>query len=80
MVNMNVNYQAQIFYAHEVQVHTWIEKIGTKSFTVGEEIWQSGSRCACGQSVYVYFDHDTQKSTLIPSHVVAQLDGFRCSD
>ncbi len=77
LVNMNIDYEAQIFYADEVEVHTWIEKIGTKSFTVGEEVWQSGNRCAFGQSIYVYFDHDTQKSATIPSHLVTQFDRFR---
>ena len=73
LVNMNVDYEAQIFFQQDAEVRTWIERVGTKSFTVGEEIWQSGRRCALGTTVYVYFNYDIQKSEPIPNDIAEGL-------
>ena len=36
LASIHVDYVGQIYYQHPAVVHTWIERIGTKSFTVGE--------------------------------------------
>ena len=66
LVNMNVDYEAQIFFQHDAEVHTWTNRVGTKSFTVAEEIWQGGQRCAHGTATYVYFNYENQVSEKIP--------------
>lgn len=66
LVNMNVDYLAQIYLSEDVEVRTWIERIGTKSFTVYEEIWQGDRHCAKGTATYVYFNIATQQSEPIP--------------
>lgn len=73
MVNMNVDYEAQIFFQDEAEVRTWIERVGTKSFTVAEEIHQTGRRCARGTATYVYFNYTTQQSEAIPADVADRL-------
>ena len=74
LVSIKVDYVEQIYYQHAVEVHTWIERLGNKSFTVGEEVWQNDRCCARGQAVYVYFDMKTQKSTAIPDDVRGLLE------
>ena len=73
LVNMNVDYEAQIFFQSDAEVRTWIARVGTKSFTVAEEIWQDDRRCAHGTATYVYFNYETQASEVIPDAVADQL-------
>ncbi len=74
LVNMTVDYVDQIYFAHDVDVQTWIERIGTKSFTVGEEVWQGERLCARGTATYVYFNFDTQASEPLPDEVRAAFE------
>ena len=71
LVNVNINYTAQIYFHENIIVRTWVDKIGTKSFTLYEEIWQSDKSCANGTATYVYFNYTTQKSE--PLTVAARL-------
>jgi len=56
----------QLFLKDEVEIKTWISKIGTKSFTISHEAWQQGRLCVTGTAVIVHFDFNTQKTTPIP--------------
>ena len=73
LVNMNVDYLAQIFFQHDVEVRTWVQRVGTKSFTLYEEIWQRDTLCTRGTVTYVYFNYETQASEPIPDAVAAKL-------
>ncbi len=66
MVSMRVDYTRQIFFHAEVEIRTWIERIGNKSFTVYEEAWQEGALCAKGTATYVYFDYRAQRAEALP--------------
>ncbi len=68
LVNMNVDYLDQIYLHDDVQVRIWVERIGTKSFTLYEEIWQGERHCATGTATYVYFNIETQQSEPVPPH------------
>ena len=70
---MTVDYVAQVFWEHPAEVRTWIQRLGTKSFTVYEEIWQRGHVCTKGTSTYVYYDYKAQQSQAIPESVRAAL-------
>ena len=70
---MTLDYVAQIFWEHPAQVRTWVQRIGTKSFTLYEEIWQGERMCVKGTSTYVYFDYKAQQSKAIPASVRAAL-------
>ena len=69
LVNMQIDYLAQTYFQETATVCTWIEKVGTKSFTLYEELWQGARLCAKGTATYVYFDYDAQKAQLVPDHV-----------
>ena len=76
LVSIKVDYVDQIYYQHPAEVRTWIEKLGNKSFTVAEEIWQQDHCCARGQAIYVYFDLADQCSKPIPDAVRAELQNL----
>ena len=69
LVNMNVDYLAQIYLDKTVQVCTWVERIGIKSFSLYEELWQGEQLCSKGTVTYVYFDYRSNKSELIPDDI-----------
>ncbi len=62
LARTEVDFVAQIFYGHEVEVQTHIESIGNSSFVVAHEAYQKGELVAKGKAVQVHFDHDTQRS------------------
>ena len=66
LVNISVDYLAQIFFAQECEVLTWVDRIGTKSFTLYEELHQGERLCATGTATYVYFNYEKQCSEPIP--------------
>ena len=77
LVSMQVDYLAQLFFQHEVEVRTWIERVGGKSFTVYEEIWQQDRCCAQGTAVYVYFNYREQRAEVIPDEIRNLLETHR---
>ena len=74
LVNINVDYHAQTYYQAEAEVHTWVDRIGTKSFTLYEELHQQGVMSASGTATYVYFNYQTQASEPIPDAARAALE------
>ena len=66
LVNTNIDYTDQIYYAHEAEVLTWVEHIGGKSFRLYEEVHQTGRVCARGTATYVYFNYQTQQAETVP--------------
>lgn len=74
LVNMNVDYLAQLYFEHDAVVRTWIDRIGTKSFTVYEEIWQRNEMCAKGTATYVYMNYTENRSEEIPPNARAAFE------
>ncbi len=62
MVRMEIDYLGQMRFGADVEIRTFIEKIGNSSFTVYQEAWQNGKLGAKGKTVCVYFDFKKQKS------------------
>ncbi|MEC9183530.1 MAG: thioesterase family protein [Pseudomonadota bacterium] len=81
LVNMNVDYLAQTYFQYPAVVRTWVDKVGTKSFTLYEELWQGARLCAKGTATYVYFNYDDQEAKPVPENVrVALLTHSRNGD
>ena len=62
LVNINIDYTAQIYFHENATVCTWVDRIGNTSFTLYEEIWQTGRICAQGTATYVHFNYTSQLS------------------
>lgn len=69
IAKIEVNFQREILYGHQVEVKTYVEVIGNSSFRIGQEVWQQERLCAKGSSVMVHFDYQSKKPTLIPSEI-----------
>jgi acyl-CoA thioester hydrolase len=66
MAHTDYDYVSQLYFQYEVEIKTWISRIGTKSFTVYHEAWQQGRLCVKGNAVIVYYDFKTERSDEIP--------------
>jgi acyl-CoA thioester hydrolase len=66
MAHADYDYVGQLFFQHDVEIHTSVSRIGTKSFTIYHEAWQEKRLCTTGHAVIVHFDFISNKSTPIP--------------
>ncbi|MDR1949218.1 MAG: acyl-CoA thioesterase [Spirochaetaceae bacterium] len=66
MAHTDYDFTDQLFFQYEVELRTFIDRIGTKSFTVYHEAWQEGRLCSTGRAVVVHFDFIKNQSTPIP--------------
>lgn len=74
LVNTNIDYTAQLYFADEAEVLTWVDHVGGKSFRLYEEVHQTGRICASGTATYVYFNYRTQAAERIPDSVRAAFE------
>ena len=74
MVRKEADFVGQLRFGEDVEIRTYLLKIGNSSFTVGNEVWQSNELKAKGKTVIVHFDYVTQKSVPIPDDVRKKLE------
>ena len=77
LVKVTVEYVDQLYLAEDVDVRTGIEKIGTSSFTIKEEIHQTSRVCAKGQAIYVNYNFRKKKSEPISNEIRNRLDSIK---
>lgn len=73
MVKTTYEYLDQMFYGTDVEIRTYVSRIGNSSFTTYHEAWQDGRLCAKGTAVMVNFDYNNQKSVPISDDIRDQL-------
>ena len=77
LVKVTVEYVDQLYLAEHVEVKTGIEKIGTSSFTIKEEIHQTNRICAKGQAIYVNYNFRDKKSEPISHEIRNRLESIK---
>lgn len=66
LVRTEFDFLHQMYFRYDVEIRTYIAKIGNSSFTVGHEAWQEGELKVKGQAVLVYYDFKLQKAIPLP--------------
>jgi acyl-CoA thioester hydrolase len=66
MAHTDYDYVSQLYFQFEVEIKTWVTRIGVKSFSVHHEAWQQGRLCVKGNAVMVHYDFNSDCSTKIP--------------
>jgi acyl-CoA thioester hydrolase len=66
MAHTDYDYVDQLYFHSDVEIRTWISRIGTKSFTSYHEAWQEKRLCVRGNAVMVHYDFNLECSTPIP--------------
>ena len=74
MAKITVDFISQMRLGYDVEVRTYIKKIGRSSFTVYQEAWQEGVLGAKGEAIIVYYDFQNLKSLPIPDSIRAELE------
>jgi acyl-CoA thioester hydrolase len=74
IAKIDVEFLAEIFYGKEVEIRTYMNKIGNSSMVVGHEAWQEGKLVSKGTAILVHFDHKAKVSKPIPDNVRATLE------
>lgn len=74
LAKISVDYISQMRWDRDVEITTYIRKLGRSSFTVYQEAHQSGALGAKGEAVLVHFDYATQKSSPIPADIAGVLE------
>ena len=66
LVNTNIDFRGQLYFQEDAVVRTWVERVGGKSFTLYEEIWQGEGLCVTATATYVCFNYETQQAEPVP--------------
>lgn len=69
LVRTEFDFLHQMYFRSDVEIRTFITKIGNSSFTVGHEAWQEGELKVKGQAVLVYYDFKLQKAMPLPEPI-----------
>jgi len=62
LARIELDFVGELFYGTEVEIRTYIDRIGKSSFTVGQEAWQGGTLGAKGQAILVHYSF-TEKAS-----------------
>ncbi|MBP2144420.1 acyl-CoA thioester hydrolase [Methanococcus voltae] len=73
MAHTDFDFVSQMELGKNVQIRSYVSRIGNKSFTLYHEAWQDGVLCVKGKAVVVHFDFIEQKSVPIPEDIRNQL-------
>jgi len=80
MARTEYDFVGELFFQYDVEIRTFIEHIGTKSFTVYQEAWQENRLCAKGKAVVVHFNFEQKETTPIPEDKKAKLTAHLISE
>lgn len=73
LVHMDFNFIKQTYFGYDVEIRTYITKIGRTSFTVLHEAWQNGQLRSNGKATMIYYDFIRQESNVIPNDIRSKL-------
>lgn len=65
IASVQLNYHAQTHYGAEVEIRSWISRIGNRSFDIYQEAWQHGKKCVSATTVMVKFDYAQQQASAL---------------
>ena len=73
LAHTDYDFLGEIHYQHDVEIHTYVKRIGNKSFTTYHEAWQEGRLCAKGNATMVYYDFNKKISLEISANIKEKL-------
>jgi acyl-CoA thioester hydrolase len=74
ILKINVEYVGQSYYGKDVEIKTWVKRIGKSSLELYEEIHQEDLLCTKGTAIYVNFNLQKQKSEPITDEIRQELE------
>lgn len=74
VASVKLDYHAQTHFGSEVELRTFISRIGNSSFEVYQQAWQNGVNTVSGTAVMVQFDYVVNKAKAITAEQKQQLN------
>ncbi|WP_148253210.1 acyl-CoA thioesterase [Aidingimonas lacisalsi] len=62
MARLDIEFHAELYFGHDVEIRTYLTRLGTSSFTVTQQAWQNGTLGARGNVILVNYDHGRKQS------------------
>ena len=73
LAHTDYDFVGEIFFRFDVEIHTYVERVGNKSFTVYHEAWQEGRLCVKGHATIVHYDFNRKITTELPADIKEKL-------
>lgn len=62
LASMKVDFLGELFYGADVEIRTYLNRIGNSSFVVVQEAWQNGKMGSRGEAILVHYNFATKAS------------------
>ncbi|KEQ16321.1 acyl-CoA thioesterase [Endozoicomonas numazuensis] len=69
IARIEVEFTAQLKYGSDVEIRTYLEKVGNSSMYIHHEAWQKDVLAARGKTVLIHYDYEAEKATPIPDDI-----------
>ena len=73
LARYEIDFVRPLVISGDVTIRTWVSRIGSSSFEVGQEAEQRGVLCTRGKTVLVHYDFANARPLPIPDAIRAQL-------
>lgn len=73
MVKIEINYRNESFHGTDVEVHTFLSRLGNSSLTLSQNIYQNGNHVVESTTTLVNYDFDNKCSLAFDETQRAQL-------
>jgi acyl-CoA thioester hydrolase len=74
LARFEVDYLNQMYYGKDVEIRSWISRIGRSSFEIYQEAWQEDKIGAKGKAVLVHYNFTMQKSKPVSGLIRKKLE------
>ncbi|QQK80514.1 acyl-CoA thioesterase [Salicibibacter cibi] len=74
ILHTSIDYVSQIYFGTNVDVYTWVKRIGKSSLELYEEIHQGDTICARGKAIYVNYNREEKQPEPIPTRIREELE------
>lgn len=69
ILRCDFNYIDDMYYGHDIEIRTYVSKVGKTSFTLHQEAWQNGKLCANGSCTMLHYNHIRKESRVIDENL-----------
>ena len=73
LAKIEIDFRRPILYQNNVEIRTYVERIGTSSFTLLHQAWQNDQLASKSKAVGVYYDFINERSLPIPDDIKQKL-------
>lgn len=73
LARYEIDFVRPLFINRDVEIRTWISRIGSSSFEVAQEALQDGAVCTRGKTVLVHYDFAASRAEPIPDAIRGEL-------